>query len=122
MNDTPIKLNADETRLLLAAKNHEIKGVSSNARIGSYEYIQDVCNYRCGISSNASVFHPYNELASKLLTPRQYAILFDNLYRRFSNPFMESPEITARVLAETLIIAVAGRRVTDLILDESLTK
>lgn len=96
-----IKLNPDETRLLLATA---------------------VCNHRCAMERGASVFVPYNELASKLLRPADYAILFSNLYNRFANPFIQSPKITTQIIAETLILAVATRQVTDLILDESLVK
>lgn len=118
-----LSLTADETRLLLAAKGHPIKGVRSKHRVGSYEYIQDVCNARCGVEKNASVFLPYNVLASKLLTSNAYSIILSNLHRRFENPFIESPEITARVLTETLLIAVSNLRVENfLMLDLSLIR
>ena len=115
-----IRLSADETRLLLAAKGHKIKGVRSDADLGSMEYIQDMCNYRCAMDSGASVYVPYFNLARKLLTANDFAIIFDNLYRRMSNPFIKEPKIDQKILTQTLIIGLQCRRVTDLVLDESL--
>lgn len=114
------RLSADETRLLLAAKGHKIKGVRSDAELGSMEYIQAVCNLRCGIDNNASIYIPYFNLARKLLSANDFAILFDNMYKRMSNPFIKEPKIDQKLLTETLIIGLQCRKVVDLELDNSL--
>ena len=115
-----IKLSADETRLLLAAKGHKIKGVRSDAELGSMEYIQAVCNHRCGLDKNASVYIPYFHLARKLLSANDFAIIFDNLHSRMNNPFLKEPKIDTKILTQALIIGLQCRRVTDLELDNSL--
>lgn len=64
-----IKLNADESMLLLIAKGHEHKEVQKNKGEGDFDYIKRVCAYRCGCEERyVDLFANYKNLALKLLT------------------------------------------------------
>ena len=116
-----IILNADETRLFLAAKGRKIKGVNSRFMEGSYSYVQAVCNHRSGMVSGADVFKPYMVLARKILTKDEFAIILSNLYDRTNNPFL-GPTVDKGAMIASILVAISRLSPRDMILDESLVK
>jgi hypothetical protein len=124
-----IELNANETMLLLAAKNHKHGGFESTHQLGSLEYLQQCCNMLCwGKPDNdypADMYVFYGDLALKLLSALQFKFMLDELIKdewfRQTGLFTRktSDPIRIRILYQ-LISKLANRKVTDLTLDESL--
>lgn len=120
-----IKLDADETMLLLITKNHQHKNVPlGNMPSGSLEYIQTVNNFRVwgGPSEKvAPLYTPYSNLCLKTLTNYQYSNVLDEIHKHLTGLWIGQNEIfTEKYLLRYMISALAQRVVTDLILDKSL--
>lgn len=122
MSTNKIILDADETMLLLITKHHAHKDVVSDYQLGTSSYIQECCDYRCFgpnyVGPHADMFTIYLHLCEKLLSVSRFANILSEVNK---TPFYESMGLVNQpTLIELMLSALANRRVTDLILDESL--
>jgi hypothetical protein len=122
-----IKLNEDETMLLLVTKGWEHKKVPFISAPNSIEYITACCKQRVwgdyATDKNVDVFHTYLTLATKISTVNSMAAILEEIWKHVSGWYFFNKEprpITVEGVTEYLISALRTRKVTDLILDEAL--
>lgn len=119
-----IKLDADETMLLLITKNWEHKDVPFyNNNPGDLEYIQRCCDFRCQCD-NAQLFAIYRDLCIKLLSPSKYQSILEEIMKHITGFYSvcnQQAETFSYVnLMQYIFSALAGRIIINLELDESL--
>ena len=73
-----IKLDADESMLLLLTKNWKHKEVNSTHSAGSLAYIQDCCNHRYA-TNKAYLFSIYLPICEKVLRKSQFISILSQI-------------------------------------------
>lgn len=120
-----IKLDADESMLLLITKNWQHKNVpSKDDALGSLHYIQRCCNFRVFGEDEpkypAYMLSIYSDLCIKLLSSYKVWNILRELDKQINGWIGQEKLVNYDDLMRYIISELACRITTDLELDESL--